>query len=151
MQTFMPYKNPKMTAQVLDNKRLGKQRVECIQIANYLLGVSPNSSWRNHPAVKMWRGYETYLIKVYLREIMDEWIRRGFKNTKCEKHYNNFCRLIGNTIRRPLWITDSFCFSHRSNLIRKLPEYYRQFWPATPDNLNYIWPIKEEEQYNANN
>ena len=36
MQTFLPYKSFERSVQVLDNKRLGKQRVEAFQILNVL-------------------------------------------------------------------------------------------------------------------
>jgi len=36
MQTFLPYDNFSMSARVLDNKRLGKQRVEALQILKVL-------------------------------------------------------------------------------------------------------------------
>ena len=39
MQTFLPYKSFTKSAQVLDYKRLGKQRVEAMQIFNALTGV----------------------------------------------------------------------------------------------------------------
>lgn len=39
MQTFLPYPNFVASARVLDNKRLGKQRVENLQIMQVLLGV----------------------------------------------------------------------------------------------------------------
>ena len=34
MQTFLPYADFKRSAESLDNKRLGKQRVEAMQIYN---------------------------------------------------------------------------------------------------------------------
>jgi hypothetical protein len=141
MQTFIVYlRDIRKTAQVLDNKRLGKQRVEAIQIANILLGRTNRKGWRNHPAVKMWRGYETFLVKVYLKEIMDEWTGRGFKNTKCQQHYEELCTLVDNKLQRPSWLNSRFCICHRSNLIRKKPEYYGKLWPEIPDDLEYIWP-----------
>ena len=36
MQTFLPYPDFAESAKVLDNKRLGKQRVECLQIMKAL-------------------------------------------------------------------------------------------------------------------
>lgn len=39
MQTFMPYQSFKRTAKVLDQRRLGKQRVETYQIMGTLLGL----------------------------------------------------------------------------------------------------------------
>ena len=61
----------KYNAEILDNKRLGKQRVEAIQIAKTLFGL--NNGWKNHPGTIRWKGYEPFLIKVYLKTIMDEW------------------------------------------------------------------------------
>jgi len=144
MQTFFPFQNVNKTVQCLDNRRLGKQRVEAIQILNILLGYSTSSSWVNHPAVKMWRSYEPYLVKVYLRKIMDEWIKRGYKNEKCEKHWMKFIlheKIRGKNSIKPSWINNDFCKSHKSNLVRKLPEHYKKFFPEVSDNLEYIWPI----------
>lgn len=41
----------------------------------------------------------------------------------------------------PPWLGDSdFHASHRSNLLRKDPEYYGEFnWTESPD-LEYVWP-----------
>ena len=36
MQTFLPYADLRDSVVCLDNKRLGKQRVECLQILNVL-------------------------------------------------------------------------------------------------------------------
>ena len=38
MQTFLPHKDFSISASMLDNKRLGKQRVEALQIYNVLVG-----------------------------------------------------------------------------------------------------------------
>jgi len=73
MQTFMPYPDFIRVAQVLDDKRLGKQRVEARQI----LDMSPASRWRHHPAVRMWQGYDEAL-KLYINCMVKEWIQRGF-------------------------------------------------------------------------
>ena len=54
MQTFLPFNSPAKCAEVLDNKRLNKQILECYQI---LKVISTNGkAWRNHPAVLMWEG-----------------------------------------------------------------------------------------------
>jgi len=76
MQTFLPYPSFTLSAICLDNKRLNKQILECDQILNALAPGS-TSGWRNHPAVKMWRGYEPALIQ-YQNACMYEWKRRGF-------------------------------------------------------------------------
>ena len=54
MQTFLPYPDLRDSVACLDSKRLGKQRVECLQILNVLEGR--RTGWQNHPAVKMWAG-----------------------------------------------------------------------------------------------
>lgn len=193
MQTFLPYRSFIESAKCLDNKRLGKQRVEVLQILNTLTGKS--NGWSNHPAVRMWRGYERALC-AYGLEVCEEWhYERGFKDTCWTKIYDIESSLVDivcekdevgfevthltadfsnvssddkdelykiadnattnlpldsivvvnldKTIRPyyPPWLTDEFCLSHRSNLIRKDPNHYRPLWPDVPDNLPYIWPV----------
>jgi len=82
MQTFLPYPNFTKSAAVLDRQRLGKQRVETLQI---LRALSDSSyGWQNHPAVKMWRGCERALA-AYGLLICAEWIDRGYKDTCMKK------------------------------------------------------------------
>lgn len=54
MQTFLPYSDFQKTAEVLDFRRLGKQRSEALTI---IRAIKYGNSWENHPATKMWRGY----------------------------------------------------------------------------------------------
>ena len=56
MQTFLPYADFNKSAEVLDNRRLNKQILEGYQILKVLGNPDPRAGWRNHPAVKMWRG-----------------------------------------------------------------------------------------------
>jgi len=142
MQTFLPYPDFVQTAKILDYRRLGKQRVEAWQILNTLRGTSNGRGWVNHPATKMWRGYEMALIH-YGIAMCEEWIRRGYKDTLLPR----FKSLIPNpniiySFELPSWIGDEkFHRSHRSNLLRKKPDFYRQFWPKETDNLDYVWPV----------
>lgn len=71
MQTFLPFPDYDKSARVLDDRRLGKQRVECLQILKAL--TIPSYGWQNHPAVKMWRGWEMQLCS-YASYILDEWV-----------------------------------------------------------------------------
>lgn len=141
MQTFMTSRDMRETARCLDRQRLGKQRVEAIQILRALLGHA--SGWKNHPATRMWAGHEAYLCKVYLRSIMDEWVGRGYKNDKCEAHY---AELVSHPLVRdvepasPHWLDEAFLEAHRSNLVRKDPAHYKKHFPGVPDDLPYIWP-----------
>jgi Pyrimidine dimer DNA glycosylase len=135
MQTFLPYRNYRQSAQSLDNRRLGKQRVECLQILKSL--TIDGYGWRNHPAVKMWHGYKGALIQ-YSLDICNEWRSRGFKDT-CLDKIMDFMRADDNNDTPP-WLTDEFCLSHQSNLLRKDPAFYRHHFPEVPDNLPYLWP-----------
>jgi hypothetical protein len=47
MQTFLPYADFERSARSLDPRRLGKQRVECIQVVRGL--TVPGYGWRHHP------------------------------------------------------------------------------------------------------
>jgi len=133
MQTFLPLPSFNASIRCLDNKRLGKQRVEALQILRALYGeYKKTGAWENHPATKMWRGYEKALI-FYKDSCIEEWIRRGFNNTMEFTKEHSFSY--------PWWLGDvNFHASHRSNLLRKNPEHYSQFgWTDTPD-LPYVWP-----------
>lgn len=56
MQTFLPYADFAASAAVLDKPRLGKQRVEALQVLRAL--TYPTYGWKRHPAVRMWAGFE---------------------------------------------------------------------------------------------
>lgn len=144
MQTFLPYPNFLWSAQCLDWRRLGKQRVEGYQILQNCLGIS--KGWSNHPAIKMWKGYENALA-YYTMTIIEHWIERGYEDNLrykfrplCAEHNINL-DLDLKKIEMPYWFGDSkFHKSHKSNLIRKYPEHYGKLWPDVPNDLEYIWP-----------
>lgn len=132
MQTFLPYPDFRESASVLDWRRLGKQRVEALQILNILTGRSPNSRWKNHPAVLMWRGYENALID-YMNSFIMEWKNRGYRNT--------MCIMKTSEIIIPYWLgNEDFHAAHRSNLLRKNAEYYGRYGWKERNDLPYIWP-----------
>ena len=131
MQTFLPYPDFRMSAVVLDTKRLGKQRVEAAQLLRALDGVQ--MGWRNHPAAKMWAGH-TGALRHYLAVMISVWVSRGFQNNMEIPEYPTAYSL-------PSWIGDaSFHASHRSNLLRKDPEWYGQWGWEEPPTLPYVWP-----------
>ena len=136
MQTFVPYPSFEQSAACLDYRRLGKQRVETLQILNSL--TTPGYGWSNHPATKMWHGHEAGLC-AYGLAICADWIGRGYKDTCTEKM---LAIVSPDASDLPVWWGDDIIHSsHRANLLRKLPEHYNQFgWtenPATP----YSWPV----------
>jgi hypothetical protein len=135
MQTFLPLPSMGESIRCLDNKRLGKQRVEAFQILKALRGeYKKTGAWENHPATKMWRGYEDALT-LYKDLCIEEWILRGFNNNMefKKEHTSNL----------PPWIgRDSIHASHRSNLLRKDSDHYSQFNWKEPDDLPYVWPVQ---------
>lgn len=148
MQTFLPYADFVTSAQVLDRQRLGKQRVETLQILRALAGVS--KGWTNHPATKMWRGHESLLVQ-YGVAMCDEWTGRGYKDT-CKDKIIELGRLVSNADssdlkresaaeRFPGWLGDlQFHISHQSNLLRKDKNHYSKYFSNVPDDLPYVWP-----------
>ena len=140
MQTFLPYASFEQSAKVLDRMRLGKQRVEAWQILNALDGNS--KGWVNHPATKMWRNHEDALAE-YGVAICSEWILRGYKDTMLDRF---LARLQGTEAAcKPFWFgMDELHASHRSNLLRKLPDHYKAFFPNEPDDLPYLWLVSAE-------
>lgn len=133
MQTFLPYADFEQSAAVLDRARLGKQRVECLQLLK--------GQWANHSTSKMWRDSEFHLA-TYAQVVCIEWRRRGYKDTVLDKIAELVkSRPLGADF--PIWFGDpDFHLAHQSNLVRKNPEYYRKYFPEVPDNLPYIWPKK---------
>jgi len=161
MNCFLPYPDFAKSAACLDDKRLGKQRIECLQILRCLCGYS--NGWKNHPAVKMWEGFHDGLLR-YGRAICAEWTQRGFKDTCEDKMLKTFTDWANDksgapnlvavmlfvTSGRPPWLGDEvFHRSHQSNLVRKDPAHYRQFFPDVPDDLPYVWPTKEARFFTA--
>lgn len=142
MQTFLPYSDFKRTAEVLDYRRLGKQRVEAKQILMALRGET--TGWVNHPATKMWRGYEPALA-AYGMEICREWIRRGYKDSLLPYFTEHFLNYMDNNEPTMPWFVYNLEFqrAHQSNLLRKDPEFYGAVFDGVPADLPYIW---EEEK-----
>lgn len=152
MQTFLPFPSFKESAQCLDTQRLGKQLVEAWQILmtnerirdhQLIYGEFSSSKavWRNHPAVAMWRNYES-LLAVYGAAMCEEWKRRGYKDSLEEKFLivmNKHEWLI------PPWISNEELLfklnaSHQSVLLAKDPEHYASHFPGAVEGLSLFWP-----------
>lgn len=123
MQVFvLDHKDISKTFDILDIRRLCKQRCEGWQVFCAALGIS-NKRWQNHPCTKLWKDYLPYLVFVYLRLCMKKWKLLGCDNTKSNV---NFWKMVFHLIirfkwipRKPKFIDKDFVLRHRSNLIRK--------------------------------
>lgn len=166
MQTFVLYSDPNavvtaiLTAEDLDNSRLGKQRSEVKQILQ--------GSFPHHPATKMWTGHERALA-LYGHIICSEWIKRGFNDNTRPYFETVYHEYEGQVIEYvtgggadnipidpwPWWFGHpDMVATHRDKLLRKLPNYYRQFtggmnkWPGTQmvnPVMPYLWPNVDVE------
>lgn len=145
MQTFLPSADFAESAASLDSARLGKQRVETLQILRAL--VVPTYGWQRHPAVGMWRGHVPALT-AYGLAVVDEWRGRGNADAVREQLLEFAPEVAGRSQQRlavdglmPAWLGDFAVHeSHRSKLIAKDPEFYLPRFPGTPLGLSTVWP-----------
>ncbi|MFK4482725.1 MSMEG_6728 family protein [Curtobacterium sp. AB7] len=145
MQTFLPYADFQASAEVLDDRRLGKQRVETLQVMRAL--TLPGYGWQHHPVTAMWRGYRPALM-AYQEATCSVWIERGHVDTCLEKTLLDLGRVPEDLaayergdVPIPPWNDDEVLHaSHRSKLVQKAPEHYRELFPDAPDDLDYVWP-----------
>ncbi|MFK0103073.1 MULTISPECIES: MSMEG_6728 family protein [unclassified Streptomyces] len=152
MQTFLPCSGFTESAAVLDARRLGKQRVEALQVFRGL--TVPGYGWRRHPAVRMWAGYEEALVR-YGLDVCAVWTAEGRADTCAGTLVDDYrAHTDGAPVRPqpelaaegelPPWLGDpDFHRSHQSALVRKDPEHYRDLFPGVPDDLPYVWPSSD--------
>jgi len=166
MQTFLPYKDFHKSAQALDNKRLNKQVLECYQILKVLSSNDPFAAWRNHPAVKMWRGHEGQLW-LYTMAMVKEADKRGIKTDKNMQNLNDLQAVARNGwgYKKPDWYLDPFVMdrlttTHRANLYNKDSIYYFDFnvdvinsnpcCPERKEPCKYYW-VAHDPKFKENN
>lgn len=136
MQTFLPYPDIRASLACLDDRRLGKQRAEALQVLRALAAEREDRpyGWRRHPVARMWRGHDD-LLGAYLNASLDEWERRGFRNGIPR------VAVPGTGLSLPAWWADPRLHgSHRSALLRKAPAHYGRFGWREPPDLPYFWP-----------
>jgi hypothetical protein len=157
MQSFLPYADFRRTAAVLDPRRLGKQRVEALQILRGL--TVPGYGWRHHPAVKMWTGYEEALVR-YGLDICSAWtaldradtcavtLRADLQAARAVTAVRDQTELA-EAGELPPWLGDeAFHRSHRSALVTKDPDFYGTVFDDPP-GLPYVWPASDRVRSGA--
>ncbi|WP_256106925.1 MSMEG_6728 family protein [Streptomyces sp. ODS05-4] len=161
MQTFLPFPGFTESAEALDPRRLGKQRVEAVQVWRGL--TVPGYGWRRHPAVRMWRGYEEALVR-YGLEVCAVWTAAGRADTCAAMLRDGFAawregdgrgdgvvavrgqEQLAAAGELPPWLgLPEFHRSHRSRLLGKDPDFYRARFPGDPDDLPYVWPSSDRD------
>ena len=153
MQTFLPVADFEESARLLDSPRLGKQRVETLQVLRAL--ELPDYGWTSHPVVRMWRGRTPALV-AYGLAMVRVWRERGFADTTHTLIAEFAPDVVGvpqQELARagmlPSWIGDEAVhLSHRSNLLAKEPDFYRPLlqplFGAEPEDLPYVWPEPDD-------
>jgi hypothetical protein len=106
-----------------------------------------SKGWVNHPATKMWRGYE-YALALYGSAMCQEWIDRGYNDSLLPEFEAVIAGMEEDGIDPrdprvyPDWLGDDRIHaSHRSNLLRKDFSFYSKYKWQEPNDLPYIWPI----------
>lgn len=101
VQTFLPYPDFAASARALDDRRLGKQRVEALQILR--AQVREGYGWQHHPAVRMWRGHPEG-VAAYPLAICEEWAALGKVDTVAESSGRSSSAVSSSPRRRrPAW------------------------------------------------
>ena len=158
MQTFLPSPDIYKSAEMLDRQRLGKQRVEAMQILTILAGTSKGDGFRNHPATLMWKGHELGLT-IYLVAMIEEWKRRRYLDSVESFLSGNFSGNYGHArgiVKRreswgvlqaqnilPIWFGGLIHSSHRAALLAKDANYYSKFGWSEQPKIDYYWPTKQ--------
>ena len=154
MQTFLPYQSYDESAGSLDKKRCWKQVVETKQILcklqyecvpdDWKTSKSWTSQgWSNHPAVKMWVGYETSLANYY-NVFLDYCLLVHKINTTMAKLQPD------RRETTPWWLGDeSFHRAMRARLIEKDRDFYLPRFPNDEgyNGSMYWWPVMETKTF----
>ena len=143
MQTFLPYADFLLSAQMMDKKRCFKQVVECHQILNVLEGR--RDGWKNHPAVKMWVGYIDTL-----KEYTNAFIFVSKHDHKVNTKYMYFEMDKDSKRILPWWFGDkNFHRAMRARLIEKDRDFYLPKFPNDEgfNDGKYFWPVMESQTF----
>jgi hypothetical protein len=134
---FVPYPDIDASLEILDMRRLGKQRVEASQIISALEG---GKGWRNHPATKMWEGH-IGALKLYYNRSLEIWKRRGGKNIVLQPKEITHEEMASGF---PTWWNCVHLHrSHLAALVRKDNVHYGKFAEEVGEyylSRGYVWP-----------
>lgn len=153
MQTFLPVPDFETSARLLDQARLGKQRVETLQVLRAL--ELEDYGWVSHPVTRMWRGRTPALVAYGLATVR-VWTATGRADTTGPQIAEFAPEVEGMSQRDlavagllPGWLGEEALHrSHRSNLLAKDPDFYRplfdELFGTEPDDLPYLWPEPDD-------
>jgi len=141
MQVFMPYTNITQSVKCLDNKRLGKQRIEIKYMLEMMYGMWPE---RKHPVITMWEDYPNFLHVIYYNTVC-EWIDRGCKNTLPVE-----LEFMHDDWTVPPWLED-YTYQYKALLLHKDYEFYSKEFGTDIEPISkipYLTKAEIKEIYN---
>ncbi|MCS7133323.1 MAG: pyrimidine dimer DNA glycosylase [Candidatus Caldarchaeum sp.] len=146
MQIFRPYVDWTKSAAVLDDLRLGKQRVEAKQVINAFLrklGLINDGlkGWLTHPIVLLYfNGGKPYLDDVigFFNACVMEWKKRGKQNNLSLNDIKHLIERVEKTSGTP--VTHVHEIEYRRILLMKDPKHYVKVFPQ-----NEILEVLEAE------
>jgi hypothetical protein len=153
LQVFVPLPDIGESVRSLDDKRLFKQLLECVQLLAVILNVpkddgTPRTGWKNHPAALQWKLWPGAL-RAYALAAAEECRRRGLNSAALEARLNRLpCE---PSLEMPVWWGDERVHSsHRARLLQKDFDHYSRFgWPEASDPMladrQYEWAIPSED------
>lgn len=125
MQTFVPIADVTASIDALDKRRCWKQCVEALAL---LRGACPN-----HPASRMWRGFEAALA-LYYSTCLDVCVVKHRIRTKLSRVE------VSEAVVMPPWWGGPIHANHRARLLAKDFAFYSQYgWQEQPEIFN-LWP-----------
>ena len=121
------------TFEILDKRRLNKQKIECKQIMNAIDGIS--SAWKNHPIVKSYTPYRKWLDVYY-------WLIEEYTSNNSDLlmmlHYNKW--LWEN---RPIFHTEEYFNQMKRRLYTKDNKLYSLYSELGESDINWYYVDNE--------
>ena len=133
MNVFIPYADPFMVAETLDNKRRHKQTIECGWMMNL-----QNDRTQKHPACMMWRPHHEYL-KAY-KACLENYRLGDMISAK--QAANSAFKFIPDFL-----CLESLLLQHRRRLYTKDTSYYAQFYSLGETFTNWYILIACDGHY----
>jgi hypothetical protein len=166
MQVFLPFADFDACARALDNRRLQKQALECLQLLLAMYDVPlddgrPRTGHKSHPAYLAWKPYPLALIR-YTLAICAECKSRGIKSDTILARVTGLIP-PGSDLEHapapPFLGDEAMHRSHRCRLLQKGKEdaakrrddWYAQYgWSEADDpdlaQEGYLWPVYEDDE-----
>jgi hypothetical protein len=155
MITWLPDQNLVKSTNFLDHGHITNQAYEAATILHAIAGPGHHTGWSNLKGAAMWKGHDDGLA-LYLSLVIRQCRAQGIAVPQNPPYdfEKDYAPNLGNhwlaprlcavaDIVWPEWLGEEKVHSsHRSNLLRKKPDFYRQFgWTDDPEAEIY-WPVQ---------